>query len=147
MKTSEAIKVGVPSIGCLDADINKYHGEEEIGEVATPTFQVLPKIMTDAEIDAELKPGKCTMSDVYAFLKNPPEGTKDVYANFFYVGNRVVGVYWLADGREWYVSGWDRDGRRWGAGDRVFSPAKQSTDIDAALKIVKEAGYIVMKQV
>ncbi len=47
------------------------------------------------------------------------------YWNLFYTPSFVVDVY--RDGGEWFVSAWERDGREWRAGRRVFSPA---TDIE-----------------
>lgn len=84
-------------------------------------YQTLLRAMTDAEIESELKPGICDLADVYTFLKNPPEGTKDGYSNLFYFPACVVGVRWLGYG--WYVLTWQRGGHRWGSDGRVFSPA------------------------
>lgn len=86
---------------------------------------------------------------------NGEEGTllKNGYANLFYTPSRVVSVDW--DGDEWSVGAWDRGGIEWFGGWRVFSPATDARaldsdprplELDAAIEIVKDAGYRVIKE-
>lgn len=93
-------------------------------------FQTLAKRMSDSEIEAQIKPGICTLGDVFAFLKDPPEKSKDGYWNLFYLESCVVGVFWNADDRGWRVSAWSRGGVGWGVGGRVFSPATDARSLD-----------------
>lgn len=88
-----------------------------------PVFQKLPRDMNDAAIESELKPGFCELGDVLAFLENPPEGTKDGYANLFYTPSFVVFVLWLRFYGHWGVSAWRRHVSDWDTDTRVFSPA------------------------
>ena len=58
-------------------------------------------------------------------IDKQPEGKEGVllnngYANLFYTVC-VVSVRWVSGYRRWDVRTWHRDGRRWLAGDRVFS--------------------------
>jgi hypothetical protein len=119
-------QVGKHNIGWLDSDFTKYFGESKFGKQSIPTFQTLPRQMDDSEIESELKPGLCELGDILAFLKNPPEKSKDGYANLFYTSSCVVRVRWHVDDRRWCVSTWRRDGSGWSAGRRVFSPATDS---------------------
>lgn len=127
LKASEEFAVGKHSIGWVDSDFKTRYGETEFETVSTVgQYQKLGKSMNDAQIEAELKPGLCTLGDVLAFLENPPEGTKDGWWNLFYVGAFVVDVYWGDD--EWDVYAWHRRGSTWSTGGRVFSPATVSSD-------------------
>lgn len=42
--------------------------------------------------------------------------------NLFYTDTCVVGVRWVSGDAGWGVFSWQRGGREWGAGYRVFSP-------------------------
>src|SRR3990167_6749262 len=92
LKASDEFQIGKHNISWLDSDFIKHFGKQEFEERDMPTFQRLLRNMTDAEIEGELKPGLCELGDVLAFLKNPPEGSKDSYWNLFYVGSCVVRV-------------------------------------------------------
>lgn len=140
MKAKDTFKIGKHDIGFVGSFFLDKYGEEEVVEPGSvgpfslsPTFQTFPRYMNDSEIEAELKPGKCTLGDVLAFLKNPPEGTKDGNYNVFYVGGFVVSADWRADDGYWYVGAWDR-GVVWPGGSRFFSPASASVPTDSALK-------------
>lgn len=122
MKTSTEFQVGKHNIGYL-YDFDKIE-EETFEQRPMPTFQKLLRTMTDAEIEKEITKGKlCTLGDVLAFLDDAPGECKDEYANLFYLPSFVVNVYWLSGYPGWRVRTWDRDGGRWRAGPRVFSPA------------------------
>lgn len=96
-------------------------GSEDIKPAKTvPEFKALPRAMTDSEIKKELGAQECTLEDVAAFLKNPPEGCDDGYWNLFYIAGCVVGVGWYSGSREWSVSTWNLDDVRWSAGVRAF---------------------------
>lgn len=124
LKVAEDFVEGKHGIGYVDSQFFERVGVEEFEKVeGTPKFQVLPRDMSDAEIESELKPGICGPADILAFLENPPEGSKDGYANLFYLPNCVVFVYWYSGGRDWIVGTWQRDDDGWLEGERVFSPA------------------------
>lgn len=132
MIAKDVFKKGNLGIGWVDPDFTKEFGEKEFDvSVAFPTFQKLPRNMPDAAIESELKPGFCTLGDVYAFFNNPPEGTKDGYANLFYFESFVVLVYWDAGRGEWHVDAWRRRGGGWDSEGRVFSPATVTHDLIA----------------
>lgn len=96
-------------------------GSEDIKPAKTvPEFKALPRAMTDSEIKKELGAQECTLEDVAAFLKNPPEGCDDGYWNLFYVAGCVVSVRWNSDSRGWCVYAWDLGGGSWRAGNRAF---------------------------
>lgn len=128
-KASEEFVVGKHKIGWLYT-FDQFK-DETFGKRPLPTFQKLPRNMTDAEIESELKVGICTLGDVLEFLDNAPEECKDGYANLFYLPSCVVFVRWRADNRGWLVNTWDRDDYRWGAGGRVFSPATDAEMLGA----------------
>lgn len=125
MKASEEFKKGKDGIGYVSSDFLKHFGDIEFDEKIAGSFQKLPRSMNDAEIENELKPGICDLGDVLAFIKNPPEGTKDGWYNLFYTPAFVVRVRWRVD--EWDVHVWRRDDYRWRDDDRVFSPATVSS--------------------
>lgn len=122
MKTSSEFKVGKHSIGWVDSSFLDRM-PETFEEGTSLPFQQLPRVMTDAEILKELNVSECNLGDVIAFLKNPPEGTKDGYWNLFYMNGFVVRVSWYAGGGGWDVGAWSRGSRDWVASFRVFSPA------------------------
>lgn len=105
----------------------------EAGTVFKLNHALLTENMLDAEIEAVLlakhlfdETQACAI--IAGFIEEQPNGEEGVllnsgHANPFYLGSCVVGVRWSADDRKWYVSTWRRDGGRWSAGDRVFSPA------------------------
>lgn len=155
---SNEFKVGNHSIGWLDNDFTSRYGSEEFVKRDMPKFQKLPRSMNDATIESELKPGLCELGDVMAFLDNAPEECKDGYSNIFYVGSFVVSVRWGSWYGFWRVSAWHRDGYVWNEGFRVFSPANRSElsapqtspsdtlTLDGAIKMVKEAGFKVIRE-
>lgn len=139
----------------VSSSFTEKFGSKDIKPAKTvPPFKTLTKSMYDSEIKSEFGATESTLEDVAAFLKDPPEGTKDGYSNIFYVSGFVVRVYWGAGSGEWYVDVWSLDVYRWDAGVRVFfrnSPdalaqeSSDSLDLDAAIAMVKEAGYTVVK--
>lgn len=132
LQASEEFVVGKHGIGYVYSDFISQVGDVEFEQSSeVGRFQTLSRTMDDFQIEAELKPGNCTLGDVVAFMENAPEGCKDGYANLFYLAGCVVCVYWYAGGREWGVSAWRRDGSRWHAGRRVFSPATDTGPVSA----------------
>ncbi len=134
MKTFDASKefvVGKHEIGWVSTSFKELCKDVFLDEKNTPTFQTLPRIMTDAEIETELKPGICTLSDVLAFLKNPHNKSRDGNWNLFYLPSCVVRVFWYADDRRWRVNSWKRVGSTWLADNRVFSPATDTPKLES----------------
>lgn len=150
LKASEEFVVGKHGIGYVwESFTNEFKGQ-----TFTPNslgkFQKLGKYFSHAdEIEKELNPGKCTLGDVYALLQNPPEGTKDGWANLFLVGDKVVSVFWSVSSVGWSLHVWAR-GENWGDEGRVFSPGLGSQTLEPlgleeAIRIVKKEGYLVYK--
>ena len=93
----------------------------------------LTRDLTDEEIEAALpKEHLFSETDLCAIIAgliakqaNGEEGAllNNGCANLFYTSSSVLRVRWRADSREWLVRTWRRDGLRWNAGLRVFSPA------------------------
>src|SRR3990167_77352 len=102
-KTNDEFKVGKYNIGFVSSLFEKYFGNTKFEERPMPTFQELAKRMTDSEIENELKVGLCELGDILAFLENPPEKSKDGYANLFYTSSCVVSGHCLACLRKWDV--------------------------------------------
>lgn len=128
MKARDVFKKRSLSIGWIDTDFIQKYGDDEVNETASVLpFKVLPRAMYDSEIKTELGAGTSSLGNVFAFLKDPPEGTKDGSANMFYVEACVVSMHWSAISGEWVVSAWCRNDRRWGAGYRVFTPATETS--------------------
>lgn len=119
LKASDEFIIGKHSIGYLN----------NFGQFDTATFtprslgssQKLGRNMYDSEIESELKPSLCDLGDVLALLDSADPAFRDGYANIFYLPECVVRVFWY--GSSWGVGGWPRGDDRWGAGNRVFSPA------------------------
>lgn len=129
MKAVEEFVVGKHQIGYVDSDFKSRFGKDEFEMKEAPTkFQKLPRYMTDAEIESELKPGICDLGDVLAFIENAPKEYKDGNWNLFYTKNFVVCVFWNGFFGEWYVGTWSRGGGGWGVDSRVFSPAAGSLE-------------------
>ena len=121
-KVSTEFKVGKNGIGYLWGNFEEKFKGQTFKEVAVPPRAItLPRDMTDAQIESELKPGYCTLGDVLAVLKSDDPKYKDGYANLFYFKDTVVSVDWYAGHGGWVVGAWGRDGIRWYAGHRVFS--------------------------
>jgi len=103
------------------------------GVVRESTCYVLPRGMTDAQIEAELPENHlwdeddlcATVAHLIGLQPNGKEGKllNNGYLNLFYTSSCVVDVLWNADVRTWSVNTWYRDDRRWGTGDQVFFPA------------------------
>jgi hypothetical protein len=93
----------------------------------------LPRVMTDAEIEAELGDNhlfdEVQVCETVATLIEKQEGGKEGkllnngYVNLFYLASCVVDVRWYAGNRGWNVDMWPRGVDGWSAGGRVFSPA------------------------
>lgn len=158
MKTFNAtkeFKEGEHSIGYVSSTFEKEFKNVEFEKCSVPTFQVLPRDMTDVEIESELKPGMCELGDLQAFLENPPKESKDGSYNLFYFKSFVVDVRWL--GAYWHVYAWGRDGGGWLAGDRVFSPATTAgalehsgpsdLNLESAIALVKKEGFVIFKSI
>lgn len=123
LQVSKEFVVGNHGIGYVSTSFEERFGDREFEEVkGTPKYQKLPRPMTDEEVERDLKPGICSLGDVLAFLKNPPEESKDGYWNLFYLPECVVVVYWLSVYRGWRVGAWPRVGNQWNEDKRVFSP-------------------------
>lgn len=122
MTPSKEFIVGSHSICWMnDRFVEFVKDAREIETCLMPTFQNLPRAMTDAQIESELKPGLCGLGDILAFLDNAPEECKDGYANLFYFPGFVVDVHWGSHDRRWRVSAWLRDDDEWVSVRRVFS--------------------------
>jgi len=121
MKTKDEFVVGkhnidwVSNLDCLPKTFEPVE--------AMPTYQLLPRTMTDAEIERELQPRLCTLGDVLYFLEHAPQECRDDYCNIFYTASCVVYVRWHADYGEGYVGTWRRGDGAWGRGHRVLSSA------------------------
>lgn len=159
MNSSTEFVKGKHGIGWVSSDFANRFKDVFFEERPMPTFQKLPRAMSDATIESELKPGLCELGDVLAFLENAPEECKDGNWNLFYFSAFVVNVYWFAGIGEWFVSTWYRDDDEWFADDRVFSPATVRSDaktsdlgssdtsaLERAIGIVVMAGYRVTKE-
>lgn len=127
IKASSVIKEGKLNIGYISTAVQDMLAGQEVTEVVVPTYWTLTKRTTDKAILADKRTAECSWSDLHAFLKNPPEGSKDGNWNLFYIKDtdRVVSVRWRSDDREWGVLDWSREDV-WYAGRRVFSPATGS---------------------
>jgi hypothetical protein len=133
LKASEEFVFGKHNIGYVNPDFLKHCANTDFEERPMPTFQVLPRNMTNAEIESELKVGICDLGDIIALLgSNVTGGYKDGLANLFYTDSFVVIVFWYSVGRYWYVDTCGRGARGWDAGRRVFSRnCSVPTPIDA----------------
>lgn len=147
----------------VSSSFTEKFGNKDIKPTKTvPGFKKLERNMYDHEIKSELGPEECTLEDVAAFLKNPPEGFDDGYSNIFYVAGCVVSVHWYSDYRVWDVNAWALDDDRWRAGFRAFGrnwnseplasgslgPSDSLTlGLSEAIEKVKAAGYVVFKPV
>lgn len=117
------------NIGYVTSFFTEKFGDMEFEEKKLPTFQKLPRTMSDAEIESELKPGICTLGDVVAFMDSVPEECRDGNFNLFYTPAFVVDVHWSSDSGGWFVDAWYRDDDWWFSDYRVFSPATDRSDI------------------
>ncbi len=114
----------------VSSSFTERFGSEDITPAKTvPAFATLHRDMYDKEIKSELNVEECTLADVAAFLKNPPEGCDDSYWNIFYVAGYVVRVYWRLDHREWGVRAWSLDDDYWCAGRRAFGCNRPSESL------------------
>lgn len=118
--------VGKHQIGYINERFLEHFKDVEFEAKTLPKFQKLPRYMTDAEIESELKPGFCELGDILAFLDGAPEECKDGYWNLFYTPSFVVHVIW--HGARWHVLAWHRDVSAWDADYRVFSPATETSE-------------------
>lgn len=121
-------------LGVSSSFIQKF-GDKDIKPALTvPAFKTLPRNMYDKEIQSELGAEECTLEDVAAFLKNPPEGCDDGNWNIFYVAGCVVCVIWHSGVRGWLVRAWRLDVGYWNAGSRAFgATATQKLSPDLTL--------------
>jgi hypothetical protein len=159
MKVSQEFAVGNHKIGYVSDTFSAHFAGQEFEAKPMPKFQKLPRRMTDAEIESELKPGMCEPGDILAFMENAPEECKDGNWNLFYTPAFVVFVLWFDFSGEWRVDAWGRGGDGWGAIDRVFSPATESKTLssssetltpltlEAAIEMVKKEGYRIFKEI
>ena len=106
----------------VSSSFTERFGSEEVTPSKTiPSFKTLEESMYANEIKNELGTQECTLEDVAVFLEKSLEGTKDGYANIFYVARYVVSARWSGIGRLWRVDAWELGVTRWDAGCRVFS--------------------------
>jgi hypothetical protein len=139
LKVSSEFVEGKNGIGYVSSGFEERFGDREFTEVKkAPTFKKLPRAMTDAEIEGELKLGICSLGDVLAFLKNPPKESKDGYWNLFYFADCVVHVSWGSLYRLWSIDAWRRGNYRWYEGTRVFSPATEKKTKTMKLKLLED---------
>lgn len=105
----------------VSSSFTEKFGNKDIQPAQTvPAFKKLERNMHDSEIKKEFGMEECTLGDVAAFLKNPPEGCNDGYWNIFYVAGCVVRVGWLSVDRRWGVGSWRLGVGSWSAGSRAF---------------------------
>ncbi len=121
MEVKKEFREGSNNIGYLYSEFYKNVIVEDFQpKSAVGKFQTLKRSMADVEIEGELKPGYCTLGDVFALLKSEDKTFRDGNLNLFYLSSCVVRVDWL-DGR-WRVHAWRRGGARLVCGpSRVFS--------------------------
>lgn len=96
----------------------------------------LTKDSLDSEIEEALGDNHIfDCGEVYSvigsLIAKQPKGEEGIllnneYSNLFYTAAFVVRVYWDSSRGDWRVDVWRRDGRRWGQGYRVFSPATEN---------------------
>lgn len=145
MNSQKEFAVGKHNIGWIDSDLKKRFSDVEFKAKELPTFQKLPRTMTDAQIESELQPGVCELGDVLAFLDGAPEETKDGYWNLFYFTDVVVDVGWDSSDRRWRVDAWHRDGSEWDGDDRVFSPATKTEKLGTMILRNSDALTLVQR--
>lgn len=138
LKASTEFKVGKHNIGWINDRFLGSFGDKTFTERPMPKFQTLPRDMTDAAIESELKPGLCELGDILAFLDNAPEEYRD-NCNLFYTPDFVVRVLWGSFRRRWYVSTWYRGDDAWGQGCRVFSQATKSSGTKSSVTLEPSA--------
>lgn len=133
--TTNTMKIITSKGFWVSSSFTEKFGSKDIKPAKTvPAFRTFERNMYDKEIKSELGAQECTLEDVAAFLKNPPEGTDDGNWNIFYVAGCVVRVYWRSDYREWYVYAWLLGDDYWDAGSRAFGvTAPQNLSPDVAL--------------
>lgn len=159
IKAKEVFKVGENKIGWVDSDFKKEYGDEEVSEGKVLTGQKLGKNMTCAEMIKEFDVQECTLGDVLATIQNATEDMKDGWSNLFFIKDhpsRVVVVTWSSGYGGWGVRDWSRGDRAWLEDNRVFSPAtgssnssslnSESLKLEESIKIVKAAGYKIIKE-
>ena len=132
LNSSKEFTVGKHNIGFVSSDFKSVFGDQPFTPNPLGRFQKLGQYMENAaKIEKELKPDKCTLGDLYAFLQDPPEGTKDGYYNLFLIGDHVVSANWDSFDVGWDVNCWDRD-EGWDVDSRVFSPGLGSKALGAS---------------
>lgn len=156
LNSTNEFVVGKNNIGFVSSDFKTRFPDIDFEPKTLGSFQTLKRGMTDADIESELKPGICDLGDVYAFLQNPPQGTKNGDWNLFYTPSFVMYVRWDADSGYWIVNAWGRDGFGWSAGIRVFSPAtvefgslssvELSDTLSFAIRVCKDNGLVVSRE-
>lgn len=111
----------------LSSDFTKRFGELEYEPSKRKlSAQTLPRDMTNDEIISELHVTEVTISEIVDYLASP-EADREHWMRFYPKGiSCVVHVHWDGSSAGWDVDTWWRDGGRWGAGDRVISPATES---------------------
>lgn len=116
-----------------DSFTRKFGNEEIKPSKEVPAYRTLGKDMTDDDIFTEFGIKECSLSDVAAFLKNPPEGTDDGYTNIFYIKDGpVAGLFWGAVSGRWNLDDWSRGGSRWNPGYRAFGATVPSASLSSS---------------
>lgn len=144
----------------LGPDVRRLFGdmEFELPNKVELQSKTLDRPMTDKEILSEWKPKEVGLSDIAYALINHGECKllRNGWANIFYIRDSS-GTFWAfkaswCDGRGWSVNlcSVASDGP-WSAGYRALSQSfgsgtLETLDLDGAIKLVKEAGYKVIKE-
>lgn len=156
MNAKTEFKEGKHSIGYVGSYFEEQFKNEKFEAVSgMPSHKILPRYMTDVQVESGLKPGYCTLGDVLFLIDNALPEHKDGNWNLFYFPSCVVCVRWY--GGEWRVDALRRDDCAWIEGVRVFSPttgvsshpqpSSESLALDEAIELVKNAGYKVIKEI
>ncbi len=134
MRAEDEFVIDRHNIGWCDPYFIQTTGGGEIEKRPVPVSRKLLRPMSAAEIERELQPGLCTLSDVLAFLDGAPQKTERGTLEFphsdwnlFLLTGCVVGAFWSTTYRYWYVNAWSCNSFRSAAGESLCSPAPSTS--------------------